>query len=316
MSRNPREPSQPAEDNPAGHTRGQIHRFQPEFHSNPNLTTDPGRPPIPSTTTVTPGQLNTVVSTSDNVNASESIASVADPFVSRGMVYHSPPPTTSVPNPGPTAGTDITSDLEYGAAGSSVFNKKATHSTRMGSRATSPDRHDEESREREQHQRRIEEADGMIREAAEQAERMRIQNQRNYETFQRMFERDRQERAGELQELEFALGRRREEFRQLDTEVGMARASSDAARAEAERARAVAEHARDETERELLRIKSELQRAGSEASLQRGFAPGQTTSVAGLGQSQGANLWSQPLRPRSPPTSQQAVATYGGVDLN
>ena len=127
-------------------------------------------------------------------------------------MYHSPPPTTSVPDPGLTSVTDIPSDLSPGAGGWSEYYRKRTHSIRTGSGATSPDWREEELREREQHQRRIEEADGLIREAAENAERMRIQTLRDYEAFQSKFERDRQERAGELQELEFALGRRREEF--------------------------------------------------------------------------------------------------------
>ena len=101
MSQNPREPSEPAGDNPAGHTRGQTHSFQPEFHSNPILTSDPGRPPIPSLSNVTSSaeQFSATVSTLDNIRASDSIASITNPFARSGLVHRSPLPTTLVPDP-------------------------------------------------------------------------------------------------------------------------------------------------------------------------------------------------------------------------
>ena len=290
MNRNPREPSEPAGDNPAGNTRGQIHRFQPEFRSNPNLTADQGRLPIPLSTISMAKQLITVVSTLSSMNASDSTTTIADPFASRGTVYHSPPHTTSVSDPGP-AGTDIPQDLDQKATGSLAIYKKGTHSARTESGTTSPDRQEEDTREKEEvkaaRQRRLEAADSILREASESAERMHLHNQREYENFQRGFERDRQERAEELRlrveelrEVDMALAQRREEFRHFDTEAGMVKARSEAedrARGEAIRARIAAERASEEAEQELIRVRAELQRAQSEVFLQRGYAPGPLT---------------------------------------
>ena len=301
MSQNPREPSQPAGDNPAGRTRGQTHRFQLESHLNPNLTSDLGRPPIPisSITAYTADKFNTMVSTSDNIKASYSIASISDPFVKSGSVHRSPQPTTSEPNPALNSVTDIPSDLDRNTAGSSVLYKKGTHSARTDSGATSTDRENKELREREElrsaHRKLMDKTATALREALEGAEKIHCQSQREYEAFQRK----RQERAAELQNLNLALGRRKDEVRKLESErldFEMARArleeeaaEADRVRVESERAKVVAERAREEAEQELRRVKSELQRAESVTSFQRVYPSGPSITAADLGRAPGPN---------------------------
>ena len=92
MSHNPREPSDPAGDNPAGRTRGQTHRFHSDFRSNPELTADPGRPPvaIPTTISTTNSQF-AMPASGETVEPAG-----GDPFARSGAVYHSPTHTTSV----------------------------------------------------------------------------------------------------------------------------------------------------------------------------------------------------------------------------
>ena len=98
MSRNPRDPSQPAGDNPAGNTLGQTHGFYSESHSNPELAMDPGRPPVmmQTTTISSRGQMAMQAISTQDTLVSEPISSISEPFVRGGAVVHSPEPTTSV----------------------------------------------------------------------------------------------------------------------------------------------------------------------------------------------------------------------------
>ena len=76
MSYNPREPSNPVGDNPAGRTRGQTHRFHSDFCSNPELAVDPGRPPItnPTATSTATGQFGAQASLASAVASSSMMA--------------------------------------------------------------------------------------------------------------------------------------------------------------------------------------------------------------------------------------------------
>ena len=101
------------------------------------------------------------------------------------------------------------------------------------------------------HRRMMDEAANALREAIERAERVHMQSQREYETFQRAFERDRQERAVELQDLGAAAGRRREECRRLEADLERVKARSEQETAEPERARIDAERRSEEHTSEL-----------------------------------------------------------------